>query len=288
MTTPSKNPLNELSTDGINSKAPAQGLSESATASDTNTHSPEVDPPGRPANSHTHPSAGPSGVRCVEKLPSYIRSLMRINVPAVVTLAGKKSSLSSILEFEPGAIIQFDKSCDEMLDLEVGNHRIAVGEAVKMGDKFGLRVTSMVMPEERFYTAKKTEDQKPCSVFQRALSTCWGSHFEVNTDRRRYHVSQVFQPAVFHPLTPFTFHQVLQRQPQPILTFVQLSVRLGDNFLLLVFRLPAQDSAHSASQLCGSVDVDFAGSVDMKVDTCPVRRRQPEVPTAQQTRTVLD
>ena len=51
----------------------------------------------------------------------------------------------------PGSIIQFEKLCDEMLTLEVGNHRVAEGETVKVGDKFGLRVTSMVMPDERFH-----------------------------------------------------------------------------------------------------------------------------------------
>ena len=30
----------------------------------------------------------------------------------------------------------------------------AVGEAVKVGDKFGLRITSMIMPEERFWTVR--------------------------------------------------------------------------------------------------------------------------------------
>ena len=37
-----------------------------------------------------------------------------------------------------------------MLDLDVGKRRVARGEAVKVGDKFGLRITSMVLPEERF------------------------------------------------------------------------------------------------------------------------------------------
>jgi len=47
-------------------------------------------------------------------------------------------------------MVQFDKSCEEMLDLHAGGHRVAMGEAVKVGDKFGLRITSMVLPGERF------------------------------------------------------------------------------------------------------------------------------------------
>ncbi len=84
-------------------------------------------------------------------LPVYSKSLLRIKVPVVVVLASKKQDLSRILELGPGMIIHFDKSCEESLELEVGNHRVAQGEAVKVGEKFGLRITKMVLPEERFH-----------------------------------------------------------------------------------------------------------------------------------------
>ena len=83
-------------------------------------------------------------------LPPYTRSLLRIRVPVIVTLAEKRQKLSRITELGPGAIIQFDKSCEEMLDLEVGNRPVASGEAVKVGDKFGLRITAIALPDERF------------------------------------------------------------------------------------------------------------------------------------------
>jgi flagellar motor switch/type III secretory pathway protein FliN len=90
-------------------------------------------------------------------LPPYTRSLLRIKVPVVVTLAEKRQKLSRIVELGPGAIIQFEKSCEEMLELGVGNRPVALGEAVKVGDKFGLRITSIALPDERFnpVTARK-------------------------------------------------------------------------------------------------------------------------------------
>jgi flagellar motor switch protein FliN/FliY len=99
--------------------------------------------------SASDPVASPAGARS-QRLPIYTRSLLHIEVPVVVTLAAKKQAVGQILELGPGSIIHFDKSCDEMLDLSVGEHRIAQGEAVKVGDKFGLRVTSLILPEERF------------------------------------------------------------------------------------------------------------------------------------------
>jgi flagellar motor switch protein FliN len=86
----------------------------------------------------------------LRQLPAYSRSLLKIKVPVTVTLATSKQSVRSIVELVPGAIIQFEKLCDEALTLEVGNHRVAEGETVKVGDKFGLRLTSMVLPDERF------------------------------------------------------------------------------------------------------------------------------------------
>lgn len=83
-------------------------------------------------------------------LPSYTKSLLRIKVPVMVTLASKKHQVSTILEIGPGTILQFKKSCDQLLELEVNGHAIGVGEAVKVGEKFGLRVTSLTLPGERF------------------------------------------------------------------------------------------------------------------------------------------
>ena len=113
-------------------------------------------PPSRPA-APPPPAAPLRRVINAKDLPSYTRTLLRITVPVVVTLARKRQSLSRILELSPGSIIQFDKPCEEMLDLMIGNRPVAVGEAVKVGDKFGLRVTSIASPEERFHPATPRE-----------------------------------------------------------------------------------------------------------------------------------
>ena len=97
------------------------------------------------------PQKGGVNVRVqVGDLPDYSRSLLKIEVPVVVTLAEKRQPLRKIIELGPGSIIHFEKSCEEMLQLDVGGRHVAKGEAVKVGDKFGLRITSMLLPEERF------------------------------------------------------------------------------------------------------------------------------------------
>ena len=72
-------------------------------------------------------------------LPVYARGLLKIRVPVRVTLAAQRKSIQEIIELGPGSIVKFDKTCDEPLELSVGDRPIATGEVVKVGDKFGLR-----------------------------------------------------------------------------------------------------------------------------------------------------
>lgn len=94
--------------------------------------------------------------RSLDELPPYSRSLLKIKVPVMVTLAGKKYPLSKIVEIGPGTMIQFKKSCDQTLELEANGQIIGEGEAVKVGEKFGIRVTSMKLPGERFHAVTPT------------------------------------------------------------------------------------------------------------------------------------
>lgn len=90
----------------------------------------------------------------IPALPTYTRSLLKIQVPVVASLATTNLPVGRILEIGPGSIIQFDQSCEQPLSLAVGDNPFAVGEAVKVGEKFGIRITSMVMPEERFWSVR--------------------------------------------------------------------------------------------------------------------------------------
>jgi len=75
-------------------------------------------------------------------LPSHARGLLKIKVPVTVTLAAQRKPIQEILELGPGSIVKFDKTCNEPLELAVGDRVIATGEVVKVGDKFGLRVAA--------------------------------------------------------------------------------------------------------------------------------------------------
>ena len=72
-----------------------------------------------------------------------LHRILRLEVPVIVKLAERKLSMSEVLRLGVGAIIEFAKSSDEPLDLLINNKPIGVGEAVKVGENFGLRITQV-------------------------------------------------------------------------------------------------------------------------------------------------
>ena len=69
--------------------------------------------------------------------------VLDIKTTVSVTLAKKKVSLQQILDLVPGSMLNFDVHCDHPLTLEAEQTPIAIGETVKIGDKFGLRIRTL-------------------------------------------------------------------------------------------------------------------------------------------------
>ena len=72
-----------------------------------------------------------------------LERILHLSVPVIVKLAERKLSLSEVLRLGNGAIIEFFKSSDDPLELLINNKPIALGETVKVGENFGLRITQV-------------------------------------------------------------------------------------------------------------------------------------------------
>ncbi len=78
-----------------------------------------------------------------ESAQAELKRILRLHVPMIVKLAERKLTLNEVLRLGVGAIIEFSKSNEEPLELLVNNKSIAVGEAVKVGENFGLKITQV-------------------------------------------------------------------------------------------------------------------------------------------------
>ena len=72
-----------------------------------------------------------------------VRRIMQMRVPVIVQLAERVLPLRDVMKLAPGSIVEFDRTVDAELDLLVNNRHIGRGEAIKVGEHFGLRVTDI-------------------------------------------------------------------------------------------------------------------------------------------------
>jgi flagellar motor switch protein FliN/FliY len=84
---------------------------------------------------HAQPDRMPSATA------AEVKRILNLQVPIIVRLAERKLNVNEVMRLGTGAIIEFFKSSDEPLELLVNNKVIGVGEAVKVGENFGLRLT---------------------------------------------------------------------------------------------------------------------------------------------------
>lgn len=99
----------------------------------------------------------PEEMREREDRARRMGQVMNMTVPIIVVMAEKKIALGKLLTMGPGTIISFEKSCDDLLDLCVNNRAICCGEAVKIGEKFGLKVNALQSTADRAKTMQRSK-----------------------------------------------------------------------------------------------------------------------------------
>ncbi|MEM1013626.1 MAG: FliM/FliN family flagellar motor C-terminal domain-containing protein [Planctomycetota bacterium] len=72
-----------------------------------------------------------------------VQRILKLRVPVIVRIAERKLPLSDVLRLAHGSILELQRSSDEPLHLMVNNQIVGEGEPVKVGEHFGLRVTSI-------------------------------------------------------------------------------------------------------------------------------------------------
>ena len=78
-----------------------------------------------------------------------LKTIVKLEVPVIVRVAERRATMAEVLSLGPGAILELAKSAEDELTLLVNNKPIASGEAVKVGENFGIRVSAVGTPTER-------------------------------------------------------------------------------------------------------------------------------------------
>lgn len=77
--------------------------------------------------------------------------IMDIPVRLTVELGRTKISIRNLLQLAHGSVVELDGLAGEPMDVLVNGTLIAQGEVVVVNDKFGIRLTDIITPQERLH-----------------------------------------------------------------------------------------------------------------------------------------
>lgn len=134
---------------------------------------PGYPPPGYPPPGYAPPgyaqgpspfAADPVGVRQASFSPlanqtgmehiSGLDLIMDVPLRVTVELGRTRMQIRDVLDLGKGSVVELDKLVGEPVDMLVNGKLIAKGEVVVIDENFGIRVTDIVSPIERFNTLK--------------------------------------------------------------------------------------------------------------------------------------
>ncbi len=81
--------------------------------------------------------------------PRRLDLLLDVPLDVSVELGRCRMTIQDLLALGPGAVVELDTVAGEPLDVLINDRLVARGEAVVVNDKFGIRITDIVSPQER-------------------------------------------------------------------------------------------------------------------------------------------
>ena len=78
-----------------------------------------------------------------------IDTILKLEVPVLVMVGECRMHLDDVLSLGPGAIMELERPADSDLVLMINNKAIGSGQAVKVGENFGIKISHIQSAEDR-------------------------------------------------------------------------------------------------------------------------------------------
>lgn len=97
----------------------------------------------------------PLGAGAAANANQGLELILDIPVHLTVELGRTKISIRNLLQLAHGSVVELDGLAGEPMDVLVNGTLIAQGEVVVVNDKFGIRLTDIITPQERMRKLNK-------------------------------------------------------------------------------------------------------------------------------------
>ena len=74
-----------------------------------------------------------------------------VTLAVTVEVGRARMTIQDLLQLGQGSVVELEKLAGEPLDIYINGKRVAIGEAVIVNEKFGVRLKEVISPEERLH-----------------------------------------------------------------------------------------------------------------------------------------
>jgi len=75
--------------------------------------------------------------------------IMDVPVRLTLEVGGTDIPIRNLLQLSQGSVVELDRIAGESLDVKINGQLIAHGEVVVVNDRYGIRLTDIISPQER-------------------------------------------------------------------------------------------------------------------------------------------
>jgi flagellar motor switch protein FliN/FliY len=104
-------------------------------------------PPSQGPDGMSNGAADASSASALRGIDS-LGFVMDVPVELTVVIGRKSMRIGEILRLGPGSVLELDKASGEPLDIFANGRLIARGEAVVVGERYGVRLTEVLVVDE--------------------------------------------------------------------------------------------------------------------------------------------
>ena len=81
--------------------------------------------------------------------PRTLEFLLDVTLQVTVEVGRARMTIQDLLQLGQGSVVELEKLAGEPLDIYINGKQVARGEAVIVNEKFGVRLTDIISPEDR-------------------------------------------------------------------------------------------------------------------------------------------
>jgi flagellar motor switch protein FliN/FliY len=84
-----------------------------------------------------------------KQLGRNLEFILDVALQVTVEVGRTRMTIQDLLRLGQGSVVELEKLAGEPLDILINGKQVARGEAVIVNDKFGVRLTDIISPEDR-------------------------------------------------------------------------------------------------------------------------------------------